>query len=181
MCCSDQESIRQCLNGHPDEYRQLVSRYQAALLSFLVGKLGSRESAEEAAQETFVRAYFALGKLRQPDAFFSWLVGIADRVAKEQHRLRRRQQILAQVSAEQSQPPEFSPDYALEKVVAELPEPYREVVLLRYYGELSCSRIADQLEKPLGTVTKRLSRAYAMLRESLRELDDRDINCEVKS
>lgn len=65
--------------------------------------------------------------------------------------------------------------------MAELPEPYREVVLLRYYGELSCSRIADQLEKPLGTVTKRLSRAYAMLRESLRELDDRDINCEVKS
>ncbi len=180
MSRADRDTIRQCLNGHPDEYRELVSRYQRALLSFLVGRLGNREWAEEASQESFVRAFFALGKLKRPDSFFVWLAGIADRVAKEQQRTRRREQILAQSSAERFQAPESSHGYALEKAVADLPDPYREVVLLRYYGELSCSRISTQLGMPLGTVTKRLSRAYAMLREVLREPDNQKRSCEVK-
>ena len=41
------------------------------------------------------------------------------------------------------------------------------MVLLRYYGSLSCAGIADQLDMPLGTVTKTLSRAYALLREAM--------------
>jgi DNA-directed RNA polymerase specialized sigma24 family protein len=51
--------------------------------------------------------------------------------------------------------------------VTALPEAYRTVILLRYYGGLSCSGIAGQLDMPLGTVTKMLSRAYALLRDSL--------------
>jgi len=182
MCGSDRESINQCLNGHPDEYRRLVERYQAALLSFLVGRLGEREWAEEAAQETFVRAYFALGRLRRAESFFSWLIGIADRVVREQRRnQQRRQQVVVQASAERSRPPHSQREHELERAIAELPDPCREVVLLRYYSGLSCRRIAEQLSAPLGTVTKRLSRAYAMLRESLRNLDDDDISCEVES
>ncbi|MHC4708615.1 MAG: RNA polymerase sigma factor [Planctomycetota bacterium] len=49
-----------------------------------------------------------------------------------------------------------------------------QVVLLRYYGNCSCSQVAQQLGMPLGTVTKTLSRAYAMLRESLQQ------ECEVQ-
>ena len=58
-------------------------------------------------------------------------------------------------------------DYDLEKAVAELAEPYRQVILLRYYGGMSCAEVAERLGMPLGTATKTLSRAYAMLRESL--------------
>jgi RNA polymerase sigma factor (sigma-70 family) len=50
-----------------------------------------------------------------------------------------------------------------------LPENYRQVILLRYYAEHSCRQIAEQLEIPLGTVTKTLSRAYAILRQSLQQ------------
>jgi RNA polymerase sigma-70 factor (ECF subfamily) len=167
------------LNGHPDEFRQLVGRYQGALLSFLVGRLGDRERAEEAAQESLVRAYFALRNLEKPDSFFAWLIGIADRVAREQQRMRQRDQVLAEFSAERFRGPEFSHGFVLEKAVAELADPYREVVLLRYYGERSCAQIAEQLAVQLGTITKRLSRAYAMLRESLHKLDDEEHTYEV--
>jgi len=51
--------------------------------------------------------------------------------------------------------------------VAGLPEPYREVILLRYYGDCSCAEVAERLGVPLGTVTKRLSRAYDEMRRSL--------------
>ena len=68
------------------------TRYQTPLLRHLRFRLGDADKATEAAQETFVRAYFALRDLRKPEAFFSWLFGIADRVAKETQRaaMRRR-------------------------------------------------------------------------------------------
>ena len=46
----------------------------------------ARDSAEEAAQETLVRAYFKMSNLKKPESFFAWLLGIADHVAMEQQR-----------------------------------------------------------------------------------------------
>ena len=171
MTENDKYYVERCLDGHPDDFRYLVRRYQAALLANLAGKLGDKDRAEEAAQETLVRAYFNMGKLKKPDAFFSWLLGIADLVAKEQYRkeqLQRRRQIVRSFS-EEAPPTELSQDYALETAIAELPEAYRKIILLRYYGGHSCNEIAEQLDMPLGTVTKTLSRAYAMLREALQQ------------
>ena len=162
MAESDQYYIEQCLNGHPDEFRGLVRRYQAALSAYLAGKLGNRNSAEEAAQETFVRAYFGLSELKKRESFYSWLLGIANRVAKEQVRDKKRP-VEVDCPAQQTCE-ERKVDWELEKAIAELPDSYREIVLLRFYAGQSCSQIAEQLNMPIGTVTKQLSRAYAKLR-----------------
>jgi len=71
----------------------LVDRYQKSLFSFLAWRMGNFSQAEEAAQESFVRAFLSLGKLRKPESFYSWLLGIAGRMAQEQFRgeVRRRQ------------------------------------------------------------------------------------------
>ena len=166
---NDAYYVGRCLDGHPDDFRQLVRRYQPVLMAHLAGKLGRRDSAEEAAQETLVRAYFKMNTLKKPESFFAWLLGIAEHVAMEQQReeLIRRKRESVRAFCEEAPTPELSQDYALEAAVAGLPEAYRTVVLLRYYGGLSCSRIAEQLDMPLGTVTKTLSRAYALLRENL--------------
>jgi RNA polymerase sigma-70 factor (ECF subfamily) len=166
---TDAYYVERCLDGRPDDFRHLVRRYQPVLLAHLAGKLGTRDSAEEAAQETLVRAYFKMSTLKKPESFFAWLLGIADHVAMEQHRneLIRRKRESVRALCDESPAPELSQDYALEAAVAALPEAYRTVVLLRYYGGLSCSGIAEQLDMPLGTVTKTLSRAYALLRETL--------------
>ena len=55
----------------------------------------------------------------------------------------------------------------MEEAIAVLPESYRQVILLRYYEGLSCQEVATRLGMPLGTVTKTLSRAYALLRQEL--------------
>lgn len=167
----DKYYIERCLDGHPDDFRYLVRRYQGVLLAHLAGKLGNKTRADEAAQEAFVRAYFNMCKLKRPDSFFPWLLGIADRVAKEHQReeqVQRQREVVRSFSQEAPRT-ELSQDYALEVAIAELPEAYREVVLLRYYGEHSCNQIAQRLNMPLGTVTKMLSRAYSMLRSSLQQ------------
>jgi len=182
MSRNDIETVKQCLNGHPEEYRQLVQRYQGTLLSFLSGRMGDRERAEEAAQETFVRAYFSLRKLKKPGSFHSWLLGIADRVSKEQHREQVKNRPIFSPPSELEEPASAPPphDDALKAAIARLPESYREVILLRYYGGRSCSEVAEHLGFALGTVTKKLSKAYAMLRDSLkRDSSKRDSSKEV--
>lgn len=177
MSETDQYYVERCLDGHPDDFRYLVRCYQGVLLAHLAGKLGNKDKAEEAAQESLVRAYFGLDKLKKPESFFAWLLGIADRVAKEHQRREqiRQQRETIRSFSEENPSPELSPDYALEAAVAELPEAYRQVILLRYYGCHSCNQIADKLDVPLGTVTKTLSRAYAMLRESLQQHERSEI------
>ena len=174
---SDEYYVKRCLDGHPDDFRYLVRRYQGVLLANLAGKLGNKDRAEEAAQEALVRAYFGLGKLKKPDSYFSWLLGIADRVAKEHQRKEQiqRQREIVRSFSEEAPSTEFSPDYALEAAIAELPEAYRRIILLRYYGQRSCNQIAEQLDMPLGTVTKTLSRAYAMLRKSLQQQERSEV------
>jgi RNA polymerase sigma factor (sigma-70 family) len=62
--------------------------------------------------------------------------------------------------------------------MAVLPENHRQVILLRYYEGLSCQEVATRLAQPLGTVTKTLSRAYALLRQELgaRERAEKTVN-----
>ena len=171
MSENDKYYVERCLDGHPDDFRYLVRRYQAVLLANLAGKLGNKDRAEEAAQEALVRAYFNMSKLKRPDSFFSWLLGIADHVAKEHQRkeqLEHRRQVIRSFS-EEAPDAELSQDYGLEAAIAELPPSYRKIILLRYYGDHPCNQIAERLNMPLGTVTKTLSRAYAMLRTSLQQ------------
>jgi RNA polymerase sigma-70 factor, ECF subfamily len=171
MTESDGYYIKRCLDGHSDDYRYLVERYKSMLIAGLTGSLGNRDLGEEAVQETFVRAYFNITKLKKPDSFISWLLGIANRVAKEHIREKKRLLRNEDISLvpEIAESAEKKPDLDLQKAIAALPDAYREVILLRFYGEKSCNQIADQLDISLATVTKRLSRAYAMLRESLQQ------------
>jgi RNA polymerase sigma-70 factor, ECF subfamily len=168
MGLSDREYVERSRDGYPDDFQVLVQRYQKPLFVYLTSRLGDPLQAEEAAQESFVRAFLALKKLRKPESFYAWLIGIAGRVLKEQFRLQARrdrnveaaEMLSAKDTSEQT-------DYPLEEAIAALPETYRQVILLRYYEALSCQEVATRLDMPIGTVTKALSRAYALLRQEL--------------
>ena len=181
MVPTDSELIEFCLDGRPEAFGRLVERYRSCLLCHLSGLMGDRDQAEEAAQETFVRSYFALSALRKRESFCSWLLSIADRVAKEQERAKRRHSAISDGFLATSNDPTPSQDYPLERAIARLGKVYREVILLRYYSQMSCAEVAEQLGIPLGTVTKRLSRAYLMLRQSLDRPDRPKQGSEVQT
>jgi len=172
MDLTDKEYVERCCNGHQEDFRLLVDRYQKPLFSYLSGRVRDGLQVEEAAQESFVRAFLSLKKLRKPESFYSWLLGIAGRVAKEQLRsLSRRQQDCEVTESIMASAAESQTDYPLDEAIAALPETYRQVILLRYYEGLSCQEVAIRLDLPLGTVTKTLSRAYARLRQELAALE----------
>lgn len=179
MDLTDKEYVERCRDGSPDDFSLLVQRYQKPLFVYSVGRLGDPLQAEEAVQESFVRAFLGLKKLRKPESFYSWLLGIASRVLKEQFRMQARRDRDREVAPELVvESVEIQPDYPLEEAIAALPETHRQVIVLRYYEALSCQEVATRLDMPLGTVTKTLSHAYALLRQELaaRESGEQTIN-----
>jgi RNA polymerase sigma-70 factor (ECF subfamily) len=175
MTENDQFYVEQCLNGRPDEFRHLIRRYQTSVTAYLTSKLGNKSNAEEAAQETFVRAYFGLKDLKKRDSFSSWLLGIASRVAKEQFRNKGQLIDMDTLADKQSHEQNGGDDFELQRAFAQLPDSYREIILLRFYASHSCQQIAANLNMPLGTVTKTLSRAYAELRRLLEKQKNQEV------
>ena len=181
----DDECVRLCLLGQPEMFRHLVVRYEVPLVRYLAGRLQDKDEAAEAAQEAMVRAYTALRTLRNGEAFYPWLLGIGNRVAKEMQRTRRRRARTLEaelaVGREAPAPEQERPsDAELGRAVADLPERHRQAVLMRFYGGQSCAEIGRNLGLPVGTVTSLLSRAYALLRKALREKSPNHEDVEVE-
>src|ERR1035441_4727818 len=131
---TDGEYVVSSRNGCPEHFRLLVQRYQRPLFAYLTTRLGNHLEAEEAAQESFVRAFLSLKNLRKPESFYAWLLGIASRVLKEQFRAgERRQKDRAVAESLLAEDLGSTPEYPLEEAIAVLPETYRQVILMRYY------------------------------------------------
>ena len=131
--------------------------------------LGDRSQAEDAVQDTFLRALRAWPGFRGDCAVETWLVRIAINVCKRQLRspwrlLRAPQESLDSLRMEGPEPP----DDTLVRAIQALPPKYREVIILYYYQEWKAWEIAQRLHVPVSTVTVRLSRARGLLRERLK-------------
>ena len=187
------------LRGDRDAFRDLVERESTSVVRACHRVLGDVHDAEDAAQETFVTAYRALGTWRGEGSFSAWIARIAVRVALRQAGRRRPVAWLDPVAAESTvsassptaadrasrtaliggaleaagrqDPASLAErgerEVAVRAAVAGLDEPYREVVALRFFGDLSLAEIAAVSGRPLGTVKTHLHRGLGRLRESL--------------
>jgi len=187
---SDAAIVRDCLEGNTERFRELVARYTRMVAVFAFSRLGSREAADEVAQETMVRAYEMLPSLRAHRSFSNWLMAIANNITlgilNEQKRSVPLEgpgeggaggavaYLAASAharSSKQSEPhAELSRTELWQRILAEvnsLPPRYATVVALKHQGGMSCKEIAESLGLPLGTVTGRLSRAYSILRAKM--------------
>lgn len=162
-------------SGDRDAFRAFVERESGPIFRSCYRILGRRDEAEEVAQESFVAAYRAIGSYRGDGALGGWLARIAVRQAFR--RLTQRKDVAsldpaAEGPADVTNEP-LSAALAAERhaavrvAVAELAEPYREVVVLRFFGDLPLNDIAAATERPLGTVKTHLRRGLERLRASL--------------
>lgn len=151
------------------ELPRLLDEYGDGLLRMCVLCLGDRALAEDAVQDTFLKAMCAWERFRGGCSEKTWLTGIAVNVCRSYLRSpwRRRR-----VDWESVRPPDTPapslPDDTLVRAVQALPEKYRTAVVLHYYRELKVREIAAILRVPVSTVTVRLSRARTMLKEALK-------------
>jgi RNA polymerase sigma-70 factor, ECF subfamily len=170
--------------GDKKAFGRLVDLHKRAVYGLCVRLLRHAEDARDAAQETFVRAYAALGTFDPTQPFAPWVLRIARNHCLDQARRRgiRPAEVALDAAPEEGGGRELADPNApraddaieqrelagsLSRAVAALPPNYREVVELFHVEHLSYKEIAQSMEVPIGTVMTWLHRARAKLRADL--------------
>ena len=182
---TDDELIAAVLRGDRERFGDLVERYQGRLVNYLFRLLRNADEAHEMAQEVFLKVYQVLDRYDPQFKFSTWLFRVAQNAAIDQIRRRRLKLVSLQQEDVEGETREWelpSPDRgpyghlrnrergeALQEAIDGLPWEYRELIVLRHFGELPYEEIAKLKRMPLGTVKNKLFRGRQMLKERLED------------
>jgi len=182
---TDEALVRSVLSGDRDRFELLVERYQTRLVNYLYRMVRNLEEAHDLTQEVFIRVYQALDRYDSQYRFSTWLFRVAQNAAIDVIRKRRIQLVPLTRRADEGgeamvdlELPDGQPsaleslqgrelDASIRAAIDTLPWEYRELILLRHYGELAYEEIAEVKAMPLGTVKNKLFRARQMLKQHL--------------
>lgn len=178
----DAELVREARDGQLSAYDQLVRSWSARLLAYISARVRCEHTAEELAQETFLRAHRSLATLARPEKFGSWLLSIAHRLVLDWSKAKVRTEVSYDrlagdqrrgLEVDQSQ---LEPETQLNMVqqgeflkieIDELPVELREVLLIYYYDQVTYKQLAEMLGVSVSTVNLRLAKARALLRSRI--------------
>jgi RNA polymerase sigma-70 factor (ECF subfamily) len=171
--------------GDVQAYGTLVQRYERGILGTVLTIVRDRHAAQDVVQDVFVQCYLKLPALRDGSRFGWWLSKAARRQAVRTSRRLKRTQSSMMRAVEADLPPHDSSalqdtdeeQQHLLKLVRRLPAHERLMVSLRYFDGHSVKEIAQMTGRPIGTVTKQLSRALERLRGEIQQQTSENQSC----
>jgi RNA polymerase sigma-70 factor (ECF subfamily) len=180
---TDADLARRCLAGETEAFRAVMRRHNRRLVRIAYSILKDSDEAEDAVQDTYIRAFRSLAQLEDLARFPTWLATIAVNEARGRLRRDRRMQPLDDAITETEVVPMFTEPAAgperlaqsgelrlvLEHAIDDLPGPFRTVFMLRGVEGLNVAETAACLNIPEATVKTRFHRARALLRQSLQD------------
>jgi len=186
---SDLELVRRVQRGERGAFDLLVLRYQHKVVKLVARLLRDPTEAEDVAQESFVKAYRALGSFRGDSAFYTWLYRIAVNTARNTMASRQRRPLDYEADLSESEQSVVesrmrhgdTPEAAVlsdeihstvNSAIEALPEDLRTAIILREVEGLSYEEIAEAMDCPVGTVRSRIFRAREAIDRSLKPLLD---------
>jgi len=163
--------VEAAVNGDAESFTELCRRYYPALVAIGHAILGDRHLAEDAAQEALAKACRKLDQLENNQQFAHWLAVICRNVARDMVRKRDKAPLypfedLSSVAA-RSGPADLTD--AVRLAVDKLPEPAKELILLRYYDGLTYDKISSVLGISKQAVNGRLRRSKQTLAQTLKQ------------
>ena len=181
---SDEELVARSMGGDLDSFNQLVLRWERPIYALAYRVIGREEDARDVAQETFLRAFRALGGFKGQAKFSSWLYRITLNLCRDWIRKERRTPVsqapegidIVELAGEAT-PSETIEQLvgrnqlsrAVSKAMASLPEEQRTAIILKEYHGLTFQEIADMLDCPLSTVKTRLCQGLSVVRKQLEQ------------
>ncbi|MCB1324411.1 MAG: sigma-70 family RNA polymerase sigma factor [Spirochaetales bacterium] len=163
--------------GDADAYMDLVGEYRIRLFRKACSIVGEPEDAEDVLQDALVTAYRALPRFRGESGIYTWLYRIVVNKCRDFLRSRKSnpsdpvdpgQTVIMDDRINVEKNLELSDDagYLIAKI-NELDDKYREILVNRYYDEMSYEEIADLIQVNIGTVKSRLFKARELLKRSI--------------
>ncbi len=191
----DQELVKRVQRGDMAAFDLLVRKYQHRIAALIGRYVADWSECQDVAQETFIRAYRAIGSFRGDAQFYTWLHRIAVNTAKNHLvSLGRRppgsdidvedaEQFDSGVRLRDTDTPEREMmrrqmEQTVLRAVEQLPEELRIAITLREVDGLSYDEIAQRMGCPVGTVRSRIFRAREAIDEELKPLMDSEISAE---
>jgi RNA polymerase sigma-70 factor (ECF subfamily) len=167
--------LNQALKGDAEAFSNLIEAYQDPVYHLCYRMLGDPVEAEDAAQETFLRAFQGLTRYDNQRPFSTWLLSIAAHYCIDQIR-RRRYTALSYDEIPQLDPPDHAPgpesvmvvnenQLQVQSLLARLNPQDRAAIVMLYWYEFSYEEIAEALSLSLSAVKSRLHRARRELAE----------------
>jgi RNA polymerase sigma-70 factor (ECF subfamily) len=176
----DSALVEQSLAGDQLAFQRLVERHQTRLFSLVRHYTRNAVEIEDLVQETLLKAYARLTSFQSQSSFYTWLYRIATNTILDWLKRQGRNPVQAVEDIEVSMPASpravMRPDARLaqeeiaritQEILAELPEIFRTVLVLREFEDLAYQEIADVLGISIGTVESRLFRARARFKDRL--------------
>jgi RNA polymerase sigma-70 factor, ECF subfamily len=169
--------VERTLAGEQVAFTQLMQRYAGAVFNLAYRMLGNAQDAEDASQEIFLRAYTRLETFDRTRRFSTWLLSIASNYCIDRLRRQRMSWLtlddVAYTLPSRERGPEGSAlageeRDAVQRALMQLPDNYRQVMVLRYWNDLSYDEIAQATGLTESTIKTRLFRGRNMLAEALR-------------
>lgn len=177
---TDEELVARCLGAgerYDAAFEALYARHSARVFGFLLKLTRSREAAEDALQETFVRVYKSLDRFDARRDLLTWLLQIARYVAIDAFRVERKvKRLEASVSAERPEPTKDDPTGAaaeherstlVGEVLDELSIDDRSLLLLRHYQGLTFQAIGEAADCSARTAQNRVEAAARRFQQVL--------------
>lgn len=168
---NEEKLINLVQNGETDAYRPLVERYQAGVVIHCENIVKNRQTAEDIAQNAFVKAYYSINKFNPAKgAFSTWLYSIATNLAKDTLRKERKKLPLDEAESIPNEASSLneSERAEIQQAVQSLQPPEYSRVIQAYYWEgLRYEDIAKELDVPVGTIGTWMKRAKLQLRKEL--------------
>lgn len=174
---TDAELMERTKTGDPSAFTQLVDRYKHSLVNMLTRMVGSRDRAEDLAQETFLRLYQHADRYNEQGKLLSFLFQIAGNLVRSEERRGRRWRRIVPIFGPSLSAPlaphqergvlETEAQSLLTAAIAELPLTYREPLVLHEIEGLPYEQVATICGLPEGTVKSRINRGRQKLRERL--------------
>ncbi len=170
---TDSEVIDKVKKGDREAYGIIVKKYMRKAYFIALGFVGDSNDALDISQTAFIKAYRSLSKFDQERSFYPWFYAILRNLSF--NFIKRKKLIpiipLEKVAGSNLEPSKkYYQDDTREivgKAISSLPELEREVILLKYFQELSYKEMAQMLNCPIGTVMSRLYYARKKLKENL--------------
>jgi RNA polymerase sigma-70 factor (ECF subfamily) len=170
----DADLVARWRRGERTAFEELVRRWQQPLARFLFRLTGEAGLVADLCQEVFLRVHLAQESYRENGRFASWIYRVALNVARDAARRRRPRPAEAPEPVDPAHPLELCERRKVARIVAravaELPEPLRIVLVLRYDEGLNFEEIARLSGTPASTLKSRFAVALARLRERLGQL-----------
>jgi RNA polymerase sigma-70 factor (ECF subfamily) len=170
MDASEREQYRAAIQGDREAFEMIIRTNSRVLFAIAYGILQNREEAEDAVQDSLVKAWKMRWRVRDPEKFPSWLGMIARHRAHDVFRRRRPVLFTDEVieRAETEVPDTATMDQQLDSALATLPELHRTALALRYFEEMDYRTMENTLGLTNGALRGILGRALASLRKQLR-------------